>query len=148
MEQGNVQWYQTPFQWIGEIQRTKTCFSIHRNKYPLGEKFTYSRIICEICSQKKEAHIVWLTLGGDKFTFDRSVFTPKSKLTTSKLHWNSVISTPGAKYLMLDVNNFYPDNPMYTHEYYKIVFSLISQEIIYKENLVYKQFNGFLCVRA
>ena len=33
------------------------------------------------------------------------------------------------------------------NEYYKIVLIMISQYIIYKYSFVYKQINGFICVR-
>ena len=75
-------------------------------------------------------------MGGDKLIFDILVSTPTSNLTTSKLHCNSAISTPGAKYLVVGINNFYLNNSMSKHEYYKIALSLIPQDIINKYNLV------------
>ena len=91
---------------------------------------------------------VRLTLGGDKLTFEGPVFNPKSDLATSKLHWNSVILTPGAKYLVVDIRKFYLNNPMVKHEHYKISLSIIPQDVIYKYNLIDKQINGFLYVRV
>ena len=70
--------------------------------------------------QKKEMHRVQLTVVGDKLTFDVSVSTPTSEVTTSKLCWKSVILTPGAKYLVVNFNNFYLDNPISKNDYYKI----------------------------
>ena len=64
----------------------------------------------------KEMHIVRLTVGGDKRTFDGPVSTPTSDLMTSKLHWNSIISNPDAKYLVVDVKNFYLNNPISKRE--------------------------------
>ena len=83
-------------------------------------------------TQKKYMHIVQLTVVGEKLTFDGPVTTPTSDLTTSKMHWNSVISTPGYKYLVDDVKNVYLKNLMMKHEYYKIAISLIPQEVIYE----------------
>ena len=71
-----------------------------------------------------------LTVGGDKLNFDGPVSTPTSDLTASKLHWNSVISTPGPNYLVVDVKNFYLINIMMKHEYYNIAIGLIPQEVI------------------
>ena len=89
-----------------------------------------------------------LTVGGDKVKFDGPVYTPTSDLTTSKLHWNSVISTPGAKYLVFDDNVFYLNNTMSKHEYHNISISLIPRDAIDKYNLMDKRINGFLYVRA
>ena len=88
-----------------------------------------------------------LTLGGDKLTFDGPVSTPTSYLSTSKLHWNSVISTLGSKYLVVDIKNFYLNNEMVKNKYYKIAISLISKEVIDEYNTMAKQINGFIYVR-
>ena len=93
-------------------------------------------------------HIVQLTAEGEKITFGGPLSTPTSDLTTSKLHWNSVISTPGAKYHVVDVNNFYLNNAMTNHEYYSISLSLILQDVIEKYNLTDKKISIFLYVRV
>ena len=89
-----------------------------------------------------------LAVGGDKLKFEGLVSTPTSNLTTSKIHWNSVILTPGTKYLVVDVNHFYLNNLMSKHEYYNIALSRIPQDIIDKYNLMDKQNNLFLYVRV
>ena len=81
-------------------------------------------------------------------TFDGQVSTPTSYLNTSKLHCNSVILTPGSKYLVVDVKNFYLNNIMAKHEYYRISNSLIPQEVIDEYNPLNKQINSFLYVRV
>ena len=88
-----------------------------------------------------------LTAGGDIITFDGPVSTPTSNLATSKLHWNSVISTPGSRYLVVDAKHFYLNNVMSKHEFYKISISLIPQAVIDEYDLMDKQINGFLYVR-
>ena len=87
-----------------------------------------------------------LTVGGDKLKFYRPVSPPTSYLATSKLYCNSVISTPGTNYLVVDINNFYLNNLMPKHEYYHIALSLIPQDVIDKLNLVDNQINTFLYV--
>ena len=82
---------------IGYIKIANTCFSIHSIKVPQVTKVTYSRIFCDTQYHTKETHIVKITVVGDKLTFDISVSTPTSEVTTSKLCWKSVILTPGAK---------------------------------------------------
>ena len=132
------------FEGIGHIQVNNTLFPIHRNEVPQGANVTYSCIICDIQPQNKETHRVKLIVRGDKNNFDGPFSTPKSDLTTSKLHWNSIISTPDSRYLVVDINNFCLRNPMSKHEYYSIALSLIPQYIINKYNLMDNQINGFL----
>ena len=86
-------------------------------------------------------------MGGEKLTFDGPVSTPTSDLMTSKIHWKSFISTPGAKYLVVNVRNFYLNNLVSKHEYYNIAISLIPKDVINKYNLKDKQTNGFIYVR-
>ena len=85
-----------------------------------------------------------LTVGGDILTFDIPVSAPTSNITTSKLHWGSVILTPGSRYLVFDVKNFYLNNVISKHEFYKIDISLIPQELIYEYDIMEKKINGFL----
>ena len=88
------------FQGIRYIKGTETCFFIHRHKVPQESIVTYSRIVCDIIPQKKETHKVRLAVGGNKLTYDSPVSTPTANLTTSKLHWNSVLSTPDRNTLL------------------------------------------------
>jgi hypothetical protein len=73
---------------------------------------------------------VRLTVGGNLIRCDGDVSTRSADLTTSKCLWNSVISTPGTKYMCLDVTNFYLGTPMEHFEYLHIPMKLIPLEII------------------
>ena len=46
--------------------------------------------------------------------------------------WNSVLSTPDAKFITMDVANFYLGTPMERLEYMRLPFKIIPQEIIDK----------------
>jgi hypothetical protein len=50
--------------------------------------------------------------------------TRTANLTTSKLMWNSVLGTKGAKYMWLDIKNFYLTAPLNWFEYMKMPLSL------------------------
>ena len=69
-------------------------------------------------------------MGINKLTYYGPVATPTEYLTTLKFHWNRVISTPDAKYLIVDVKKFHPNNTMKKNDYYKIAIKLIPQEIV------------------
>ena len=84
----------------------------------------------------------------ENITFDRTVSTPTSKLTTFKIHWNIILSIPGSKYLVVDVKKIHLNNPMYKHEYYNIALRLIPPDIIDKYNIMDNQINNFLYVRV
>eukprot|EP00804_Cyclotella_cryptica_P013537 CCRYP_021093-RA/>CCRYP_021093-RA protein AED:0.19 eAED:0.14 QI:0/0/0/1/1/1/4/0/1001 len=76
------------------------------------------------------------------------VATPTSDPTTVKLLFNSVISTPGAVFVVMDVNNFYLNTPMERPEYMRLQLKLIPDEIIAKDNLRNKvDANGWVYMR-
>jgi hypothetical protein len=57
-------------------------------------------------------------------------------LTTAKILINSVISTLGAKFLVIDINNFYLNTPLGRFKYMVINLSLLPQETIDKYDLI------------
>jgi hypothetical protein len=50
--------------------------------------------------------------GGDRVHYPFEVGTPTANLLTIKLLINSMISTPGARFFMMDIKNFYLCTPM------------------------------------
>ena len=95
------------FKGVGDIEGTDTCLFIHRHEVPQYIKVPYRHILCDIIPQKKETHRVKLTVDGNILTYTDPVSTPTAYLTISKIHWNSVVSTPDGKYFIVDVKNFY-----------------------------------------
>ena len=105
------------YQGITDIKGTDTCFLIHRHEFPQDSKVAYILILCDIRPQKKETHRVRLTVGGNKLTYYGPVSIPTADLTTDKIHCNSILSTADGKYLIVDVNNFYLNNPTRKKKY-------------------------------
>jgi hypothetical protein len=68
-----------------------------------GHKFTYGNPVVAYRPQKEDPHCIQITAGGNLITYASSQSVWTADLDTVKLHWNSVISTKGAKYMCLDV---------------------------------------------
>ena len=134
------------FQVLGYIQVTNTYFFFHKHEVPQGLRVTQIRLICDIHPQKKETYRVQPTVGGDKLIVYIPLSTPISNLKTFKLHWNSVVSNPGTKYLLVDVKNCYLANLVANCEQYKIGIRLIPQYIIDKYNLIDNKVNSLLYI--
>ena len=124
------------FQVIRYIKGTYTCFLIQKHKVTQYIKVTYTYIVWIIIPQRKETHRVRIAVGGENISYDDPVSITTSDLTTAKIHWNSVLSTPDGKYLIVDVKNLYLNNPIKKAEYYKIFLKIIPQEIIDKYELI------------
>ena len=58
------------------------------------------------------------------------VATPTAEMLTAKLLFDSVVSTPGAKFMTMDISNFYLMTPLPRPEYLHLKLSDIPEEII------------------
>jgi hypothetical protein len=124
-------------QGVGDrVTGSNTIFFIPRQAVPKGKIVTYGRFVVDIRPNKPEIHRVRLAVGGNLIQYQGDVPTRSADLTTSKCLWNSTISTDGAKYMCLDVKNFYLGTPMDTFEYMRIPIKLIPHEIIDQYNLL------------
>jgi hypothetical protein len=68
-----------------------------------GIKITYGNPVVNYCPQKKDPHHICITAGGNLIHYESSPLVCTADLDTVKLHWNSVASTHGAKYMCLDI---------------------------------------------
>ena len=68
-------------------------------------------------------------------------------LTTAKLLFNSTLSTPGAKFFGIDIENFYLNTPLDHFEYTQLPLNLIPAEIIQHYNLHHIQHNGWIYIK-
>ena len=55
--------------------------------------------------------------------------TRTADMLTAKLMWNSVISTPGARYAGMDIKNFYLGTPMKDYEYMKMPLKMFPEHV-------------------
>jgi hypothetical protein len=97
---------------------------------PAGRKPTYLRVVAEYKPHKEEKYRVRFTCGGDRIHYPGKVSTKTDDLTTAKLLFNSVISTPGARFAAFDIKNFYLNNPLEHYEYMWIPVRDITPDIM------------------
>jgi hypothetical protein len=93
---------------------------------PRTQTITYARVIVDFRPQKADPHRIRITAGGNLINYPGELSTRTADLTTSKLMWNSVLSTEGAKYMCLDIKNFYLSAPLDRYEYMKMLFDAVS----------------------
>jgi hypothetical protein len=71
-----------------------------------------------------------LTVGGDQIEYPGDKSTITAGLSIAKMLFNSTISTPGAKFLVIDIKNFYLNTPLARYEYMVIMMASLPQEVI------------------
>ena len=86
---------------------------------PPGKKATYLRICTNYRPQKLDPYRVRFTVGGNLVNYAGDTYTPTSDMTTAKILFNSVLSTPNAKFMTIDISNFYLITPIANPEDYE-----------------------------
>jgi hypothetical protein len=123
---------------------TETLRFIAYDKVPKSKRATYARIVSEIRPQKPDPYRVRITVGGNLIDYPGDKSQPTADLTTAKLLLNSVISTPDARFMTIDIKNMYLQSEMKDPEYMRIPLNLIPDEIIDQYNLHDIAHNGFI----
>jgi hypothetical protein len=119
---------------INRLYNTNTIRFIRRSNIPKGRKVTYGSFIVDIKDHKEERERTRLTVGGDQIKYPGDKLTRTAGLTRAKNLINSVISTLGDKFLVIDINNFCSNTPLGRFEYMVINLSSLPQETIKKNS--------------
>ena len=116
---------------------TNSIFVMRHDKIkiiPKDRTITYARVVVDFRPQKADPHRIRITAGGNLINYPGELSTQTADLTTSKLMWNSVLSTKGAKYICLDIKNFYLTAPLDRFEYMKMPIGLFPTWIVEHTN--------------
>ena len=91
---------------------------------------TYGRIVVKYHPKKSDSNRVRLTVGGDRINYPGDCSTPTADILTVKLLLNSVISTKGAKFMSINIKNFYLNTQMARYEYMRLKIAELPQDFI------------------
>ena len=119
------------------MKATNTIIFIRKEDVPHDQRkdVTYGQLVCSICPEKVEQHRVCFTVGGDRVNYPGEVAMPTANMMVAKLLLKSVISTPKAKFMTMDILNFYLMTPLKRPEFIRMKISNIPEEIILEYNL-------------
>ena len=111
---------------------TNTIKFICEQDIPRNRKkdVTYGQMVCSVRPEKEEKERSRFVAGGDKTNFPGEVATPTADMLVAKILMNSVVSTKGARFMTMDISNFYLNTPMSRPEYIRIRINDIPDEII------------------
>ena len=138
MDQDHVQGIGTACTRVQRSQRYKhhPLYDPQRDKtIPADRTVTYTRIVVDYQPPKDDLNRVCITVDGKLINYIYELTNRTAGLTSSKMLWNSTISTPGASFCTADVKNFCLETPMERYEYMHIHIKLIPKEIIDLYNL-------------
>ncbi len=119
------------------IKGTDTIKFIPRSMVPQERMcdVTYGKFVWDYRPQKESPFRTRLTVGGDRVNYPGDVGTPTADLLLAKIMFNSVVSTKNAKFMTLDIGNFYLNTPLKRYEYVRLKLTDIPEEIIVQYNL-------------
>jgi CO/xanthine dehydrogenase FAD-binding subunit len=95
-------------------------------------------VVCTYRLEKKDPYRTRLTMGGNLVNYPDDCGTPTADILTVKLLLNSIISTKNAKFMTIDIKDFYLMTPMKRYEYFRMNIALFPRDIIEEFNLLEK----------
>ncbi len=97
---------------------------------PEDRVVTYTWIVVNFWPQKEDPNQVQITARGNLIQYPGKLTTQTTVLTTSKVLWNSIMSTEGTQFMALDIGNFYLETLMDRYEYMKMPLSIFLQHTV------------------
>ncbi len=105
--------------------------------------------MCTVQPEKAEPNQTRFTVGGDRINYPGKVATPTAEMLVAKMLFNSVISTKGARFMTMDISNFYLMTPLHRPEFIHVKLSNIPDEVIEEYMLREKATkNGSVYIKA
>ena len=127
-------WVRTSGQWGRRTHKKPTNtikFIINKAIHIARRKdVTYGSFVCNVRNEKSENNRTSFVVGGNWINYPGEVATPTAEIFLAKLLFNSVVSTRNAKFMTIDISNFYLMTPLKWPEYIHISIKDILDEII------------------
>ena len=124
---------------------TNTMAMVPPTDVPKDKKVTYAYVVCDYQPLKKMPYRCWLVVEGDKLPYASDSTAPVANLRESKILFNSTISQKTAKFMTIDISNFFLSSRMTNPEFMKIHCNDIPEDIHIKYNSTnYMDNNGYI----
>jgi hypothetical protein len=111
---------------------------------PGNRTVTYAQIVIDHHPQKEDPNYVRITVSGNLIDYPFELISRTANMVSSKILWNSVISTKNACFAGADIKNMYLETSRDQFEYMKILIALLPNDIIKHYQLEEKVLNGYV----
>ena len=108
---------------------TNTIFFIDISDIPRNCQISYVLLVTSLQPYKTEVHQVQVTVGGDRLYYEGIFSTDTASMTTTTILLNSVVSTPSARFMTLDIYNFYYGTKLNLYKYLCMALAGIQQKL-------------------
>ncbi len=106
--------------------------------------FTYMNPVVNYRPPKEDPYRIRITAGGNLINYESNASVRMVGLDMAKLHWNSVVSTPLARYMCLDIKNFYLTAALEYFEHSQMPLTLFPAWIIEQYDMEKHALNGYI----
>ena len=133
----------------GVTKGTITIFYLSHSdicNIPQDRTVTYTRIVIDHRPQKEDPNHVRITVGGNLIDYPFELTTHTADMVSSKILWNSAISTKDARFAGADIKNMYLETPLDRYEYMKMPITLFLTDIIDHYGLKVKALDGYVYI--
>ena len=80
------------------VMDPKDVLNIPKNQPP-----TYAKVIITYRPKKEDPYCIQITVGGNLINYLGELTMRTADMTTTKLHWNSILRTPNTQYMCLNI---------------------------------------------
>jgi hypothetical protein len=121
----------------GRVKGTDTFNFIQKEDFleDRWKDMTYGSYRCDYKPNKTKKECTQLTAGGNRINYPDDCGTPTADMTLFKILGNSIISTPNAKCIMMDIKDFYLRALMNQPEFMWLKITDIADKVIEHYNL-------------
>jgi hypothetical protein len=127
---------------------TNTMHFIHKNQISKHKTPTYIRVVCADRPEKPNPKRVRWTAGGGGIDYQGNKTCKTADITTAKLMFNSVLSTCNARFMGIDLKDFYLMSELDEYEYMRIPLHMLPQQIIDLYDLTDKIIDGYVYAKV
>ncbi len=119
---------------------TETIIFINKHQIPMDHQgdVTYGRTVCDVHRGKKDKHCTRLTMGKNLINYPGDCGTKMTNLLTVKILLNGIILMPNAKFMTMDIKDFYLNTPMEQYKYFHMKLDLFPKDVINEYDLCNK----------
>ena len=116
----------------GQVTGTNTIFFINKKDVPADRwrDVTYGRVVVNFRPEKEDPYYTRLTVGSNRVNYPYDCGTPTVDIDTVKYLLNSVISTSLAKFITINIKDFYLCTPMTRFEYMRLKLSDLPDDVV------------------
>jgi hypothetical protein len=107
----------------------------------------YARTVIDHHPQKEDPNRVCITVGGNLIDYPFELTKRTADMVSSKILWNSVISTKDAHFAGTNIKNMYLETPLDWYEYMKMPIALFPTDIIEHYRSNEKVLGGYVYIK-